>query len=219
MQKSVVTEVAWRWAVAFVTATAGLGLLPVRVSWFAFWTLVAKAPVQPLMIVAAFWIVAGAVVRAAVFHRRLVLLLLLRTVSFAAGSAAVFASLQMVMAIARGGWPSQMSMAMASLFSLTVYCAWRWISLLVAVLEETGDWVVGWQAFVRMGSELALEAATNSTVKWFFLAITALPAVLLWRANLRWSAVTAMTVPIGTSGYFAARLKRNIQGLLKHELL
>jgi hypothetical protein len=118
------------------------------------------------------------------------------------------------MAIARGGWPSQMSMAMASLFSLTVYCAWRWISLLLAVLEETGDWAAGWQAFVRVGSELALEAATNSTVKWFFLAITVVPTLFLWRANMRQSAVIAMTVPIGVSGYFAARLRKNIHELL-----
>jgi len=171
-----------------------------------------------LVLLAGFWIVGGALWRALVLRRDLLILLLLRALSLAAGAAAVVVSYQVVMTSARSGWPLQVSVGIVSLFSLAVYGCWRWISLLLPWWKDAGDWVRGWHLFVRMGTELAMTAATNSTLKWFFLAVAALPGVWFWQHGLWTLAVIWSPLPIGVSGYFAAKLRESIHKLANQEL-
>jgi len=159
------------------------------------------------------WILGGALLRAATLHRPLLLLIVIRMLSFAAGSAAVAICLQLVFSIARSGWPFHVSMGITSLFSLALYGCWRWVSLLLAVVEDSAGWSRGWHRFVHTGPDLALAAATNSTLKWFFLAITALPGVWFWQHGLRAATGAWAAVPVGVSAYFAVRLRESISEL------
>jgi hypothetical protein len=104
-------------------------------------------------------------------------------------------------------------MGLVSLFSLAMYSCWRWISLLLAVVEDSGGWCDGWQAFVRLGLGLAIAAATNSTLKWFFLFVTTLPGLWMLQRGLWTVAALWAPLPVGVSGYFAARLRESIREL------
>ncbi len=212
----IAVETAWRLAVTLLAAAATVGEWPLRrpflLNWFAF--LWRPALIRPAAIIAAFWILAGAALRAAVLNRGFLRLLGMRMISFVAGAAAALLSLQMVVTIARGAWPLHLSMGIVSLFSLAVYGCWRWVSLLLLMVEETGGWRAGWQSFVHTGPHLALAAATNSTIKWFFLTLAAMPAMALWR-NAVWTGLGITAVAsIAISGYFAARLREAIHDLL-----
>ena len=217
----VIVEIAWRLTLVLVVVLV-LNALP-RAPGFARLPLTPRSfplRVPPsntaIMLLAAFWIVGGALVRALVLNRSLLRLLVLRTLSLAAGTVAVAVCYQMVVTTARSGWPMHRSVGLVSLFSLAVYGSWRWISLLLAVVEDAGNWGAGWRAFVRSGSDLAMTAATNSTLKWFFLAVAALPAVWLWQRGM-WGAATIWSpLLVGVSGYFAAKLKESIHELTTH---
>src|SRR5439155_1126406 len=61
------------------------------------------------------------------------------------------------------------------------------------------------------GMKLAVAAATNSTLKWFFLALTGFPAIWLLQQRLWLPAAICATLPIAISGYFAVKLRESIQ--------
>ena len=218
--RRIVVEISWRLAVVLVAvALQRAGVLVLRPSFSGrFWAAVSggRLAFHPagVAILAGFWILGGAIVRTIFFGRRLSTMLLLRGIALLAGSAAVVMSFQVVTAIARSGWPLQISMGLVSLFSLAMYGCWRWISLLLAVVEDAGGWRDGWHAFVRLGFGLAITAATNSTLKWFFLAAAALPGLWLWQRGLWSVAALWAPLPVGVSGYFAAKLRENIRELL-----
>jgi hypothetical protein len=218
-QRRIFVEITWRLSVvALAVALQTAGMLLLRPFFGGrFWAAVSGGRVElhpaGVAILAGFWILGGALVRAIFFRRRLILMLLLRAMALLAGSVAVAMSFQVVIAIGGSGWPLQVSMGLVSLFSLAMYGCWRWISLLLAVIEDAGGWRDGWHAFVRLGFGLAVTAATNSTLKWFFLAVTALPGLWLLQRGLWTVAVFWAPLPVGVSGYFAAKLKESINDL------
>jgi hypothetical protein len=218
-RRRILLEISWRLSVVLgAVALQMAGLLVLRPSFGGrFWAGVSGGRLEfhpaGVAILTGFWILGGAVVRVIFFGRRLVLLLLLRAIALLAGMAAVVMSFQVVMAIAHSGWPLQVSMGIVSLFSLAMYASWRWISLLLAVVEDAAGWRDGWHAFVRLGFGLAITAATNSTLKWFFLAATALPGLWLLQRGLWTVAALWAPLPVGVSGYFAARLRESIREL------
>jgi hypothetical protein len=219
-KRRILVEISWRLALAVlaVALQAG-GVLVLRPSFGGrFWAGVSggRLAFHPagMAILVGFWILGGAIVHTFFFGRRLILILLLRGVALLAGSAAVVMSFQVVMAIAHSGWPLQVAMGLVSLFSLAMYGCWRWVSLLLAVVEDSGGWLGGWHAFVRLGSGLAVMAATNSTLKWFFLAVSALPGLWLLQRGPWTVAVLWAPLPVGVSGYFAAKLRESIRELL-----
>jgi hypothetical protein len=219
-RRRIIVEISWRLAV--VVAAAALqasGILVLRPAFgVRFWTGVTggRLVFQPagITILAGFWILGGALVRAISFGRSLLMMLLLRSAALIAGSSAVVLSYQMVMMIARSGWPLQVSMGIVSLFSLAMYGCWRWLSLLLAVIEDAGGFADGWHAFVRLGLGLAVTAATNSTLKWFFLAMAAMPGLWFLQRGLWMVAALWAPLPVGVSGYFAAKLRESIRELL-----
>jgi hypothetical protein len=161
---------------------------------------------------AGFWVLGGAVLRAVRRERPLLPVLLLRFAALGAGSAACTACVWLVMAVAERRFGPASSVAVVALFSVSVYGCWRWVSLLLVVTESAGSWRAGWRAFVRHGPALALEAASNSTMKWILQAAVTLPAILAAAGSPRpgsrlaiaglWALAMAMI-----SGYFAARLR------------
>jgi hypothetical protein len=216
----ILVEISWRLAVVLLAgALQKAGMLVLRPSFGGrFWAGVSggRLELHPagVAILAGFWILGGAVVRSIFFGRRLMMTLLLRAIALLAGSAAVMMSFQLVIAIAHSGWPLQVSMGLVSLFSLAMYGCWRWISLLLAVVEDAGGWLDGWQTFVHLGFGLAIAAATNSTLKWFFLAVSALPGLWMLQRGLWAVAALWAPLPVGVSGYFAAKLRESIRELL-----
>jgi hypothetical protein len=210
-QRRILVEIAWRLAVVVLAMTLQASDVLVMRPAFGgrFWPNVWAGRVE---------ILGGAIVRAIFFHRRLILMLLLRAIALLAGSAAIFVSFQFVMSISRSGWPLEVSMGLVSLFSLAMYGCWRWISLLLAVVEDAGGWRDGWHAFAHLGLGLAITAATNSTLKWFFLAVSALPGLWLLQRGFWTIAALWAPLPVGVSGYFAAyfseKLRESIRELL-----
>jgi hypothetical protein len=219
-QRRIFVEITWRLSVVALAVTLQAASMLVLRPFFGgrFWPAVSGGRVEfhpaGVAILAGFWILGGAFVRTIFFHRRLILMLPLRAIALLAGSLAVMMSFQVVMSIGHSGWPLQVSMGIVSMFSLAMYGCWRWISLLLAVIEDAGGWRDGWQAFVRLGFGLAVTAATNSTLKWFFLAATALPGVWLLQRGMWTVAAFWAPLPVGVSGYFAARLRESIRELL-----
>jgi hypothetical protein len=218
-QRRIIVEISWRLAVVVMAVALQMaGVLILRPPLGRFWFGLSGGRLlfhpAGIAILAGFWILGGAMVRAIFFRRSLILMLVLRAIALAAGSAAVVVSYQLVMSIAHSGWPLEVSMGLVSLFSLAMYGCWRWISLLLAVVEDSGGWRDGWHAFVRLGFGLAITAATNSTLKWFFLAVTALPGLWMLQRGLWMVAAFWAPLPVGVSGYFAAKLRENIRELL-----
>ncbi len=244
-------EIAWRWA--FLTfaicVLAGMALLTmdaVRLRGNEVAALRSRHPVWVLMALlslltrypavlggalkvvlatlAGFWVLAGAAARSYAFGRSFRDLVLLRSISLVAGSGAIAACWAVIMAVSVRRLPPGVSMAVVSLFSLATYFSWRWISLLLAVLEGSSGWAEGWRNFVAAGPSLALNAATNSTLKWVALAAVTGPSVLLllalagrgWRGILAWAVGFGWLLAASSiSGYFAAYLKLRISEQVK----
>lgn len=167
-----------------------------------------------LAAVAVFWILGGALVHAWLTGRRLLPLAVLRTLALAAGSAAMFSGVVVILAVSNRNQPAGASLGLVSLFSLVAYSCWRWTSLLIGVLSYAPDLRRGWTAFVANGPSLALAAATNSTLKWlamFAVSVTATGAFLALPRNAGWLVLGVFTfwllAMITVSGFFAARLK------------
>ena len=175
-----------------------------------------------------FWVLAGAAVRAACYGRRLLWLVALRAASLVAGSAALFSCLAMILEVAgwcRPSWGGHvgppLQVLLVGAFCLAVYLCWRWVSLLLAVLETAPGLSEGWQAFAASVPELAMASATNSTLKWLVLAaVTMPPAVVmaalpadLWRVKLAALGLWVLVFLL-VSGYFGVRLREIIQGVV-----
>ncbi len=178
-----------------------------------------------------FWVLAGAAVRAACYGRRLLRLVALRAASLGAGSAALFSCLAMILEAAgwrrgfSGGRPPQagppLQILLVGAFCLAVYFCWRWVALLLAVLETAPGLSEGWQAFAASLPELAMASATNSTLKWLSLAALTVPpaAVMaalpleLWGVKLLALGLWALAF-LFVSGYFGVRLREIIQGVI-----
>lgn len=167
-----------------------------------------------LAAVAIFWILGGAVVQAWITGRRLLPLAGLRTLALAAGSAAVFSGVVVILAVSTRKQAAGASLGLVSLFSLVVYACWRWTSLLIGVLSYAPDLRRGWTAFVAHGPSLALAAATNSTLKWlamFAVSVSAAGVAMVLPRNAGWLVLAVFIVwllaMLAISGFFAARLK------------
>ncbi len=111
LEKSrIIVETSWRLALMVVIVSLeASNHLVIRPAFLTRWwpTLTAGRVALDstgLAILAAFWILAGAAVRAIFFRRPFFMLVLLRTIALAAGSAAVFTSYRLVMSIAHGRW-------------------------------------------------------------------------------------------------------------------
>ena len=170
-----------------------------------------------LAAVAVFWILGGALLQAWLTGRRLLPLAALRTLALAAGSAAVFSGVVVILAVSTRKQAPGASLGLVSLFSLVVYGCWRWTSLLIGVLSYAPDLRRGWAAFVAHGPTLALAAATNSTLKWlamFVVSVTATGAALVVPRNAPWLVLGVfvfwLLAMLSVSGFFAARLKARI---------
>jgi len=173
-----------------------------------------------LAAVAVFWILGGALVQAWLTGRRLLPLAVLRTLALAAGSAAVFSGLVVILAVSTRKQGPGTSLGLVSLFSLVVYACWRWTSLLIGVLTFAPDLRRGWASFVAHGPSLALAAATNSTLKWltmFAVCVTAAGAALVVPRNAPWLVLGVfifwLLAMLSVSGFFAARLKDQMASL------
>jgi hypothetical protein len=167
--------------------------------------------------VALFWIVGGAVIQQWLTGRRLLPLAVLRTLALAAGSAALFSGLVVILAVSARRQPPGSSLGLVSLFSLVAYGCWRWTSLLLGVLSYAPGLRQGWAAFVAHGPHLALAAATNSTLKWlsmFAVSVAAAGASLALPRNAPGLAFTLVVLwllaMVTISGFFAARMKDHL---------
>ncbi len=170
-----------------------------------------------LAAVAVFWIIGGAVVQAWLTGRRMLPLAGLRTLAFAAGSAALFSGIVVILAVSTRKQPPGAALGLVSLFSLVVYACWRWTSLLIGVLSYAPNVRRGWATFVAHGPSLALAAATNSTLKWlamFAVSVTATGAALVVPRNAGWVVLAVfifwMLAMLSISGFFAARMKEQM---------
>lgn len=244
-------EIAWRWfflvfSIAVVTGVAFLAQDAVRLraaessalrsgnlAWMiaGAWSFFRRYPSlmeSALLVMAAtisgFWILAGAALRAAQAGRgrTFLELVLLRTIALGAGTAAVFACLAVIMTVTARRLPPGPSAVLVGLFSLVVYLSWRWVSLLLVVLENAPSLPAGSAAFVRSGPWLFLTAASNSTLKGLAVFVATAPAAALVAAlarlpgrhgTLELAVVGAWLVSLACiSGYFAARLRDKISG-------
>jgi hypothetical protein len=166
---------------------------------------------------ALLWVVGGALVMARLTGRKFLVLAGLRVAALAVGSAALFSCLAVIAAVS-SRQPQQTSLGLVSLFSLVVYGCWRWTSLLLGVLSYAPDLRRGWAGFVACGPDLALTAATNSTLKWLSMfAVTVAAAggfVALPRNGSQWPAAALLVfwllAVIAISGFFAAGLKNQL---------
>ena len=243
-RNTVALEIAWRWffLVFTIVVVAGVAIVAqdaVRLrpnegaafrSRNLFWMAAAALSLfrryQPVMessllvvVVTGggFWVLAGAAVRAALYARQFLALLILRTVSLVAGAAALFSCLAVILAVTRWRQPLGLSAALVSAFSMLVYFCWRWISLLLAVLESAPSLVLGWETFASQLPRLAVAAAINSTLKWLALAAATLPLAALvaalpiryWSVELLAAGVWLVALTL-ISGYFGARLRDQI---------
>ena len=143
-------EIAWRWfflvfstavilGVVFVTqdavrlrAAEMSALRSGNPAWMvaAAWSFFRRYPglmENALLVMAAaisgFWVLGGAALRAAANFspRRFLELVLLRTISLGAGTAAVFSCLALIMTVTARHLPLALSAVLVSLFSLVVY--------------------------------------------------------------------------------------------------
>jgi hypothetical protein len=241
-------EIAWRWfflvfSIAVVTGVAFMAQDAVRLraaessalrsgnlAWMiaGAWSFFRRYPSlmeSALLVMAAaisgFWILGGAALRAAARRGRTFLeLVLLRALALGAGTAAVFACLAVIMTVTAKRLPPGPSAMLVSLFSLVVYLSWRWVSLLLAVLENAPSLSAGSATFVRSGPWLFLTAASNSTLKGLAVFVATAPAAALVAAlarlpgrhgTLELAVVGAWLVSLACiSGYFAARLRDKI---------